>query len=153
MTKGEKGLSAFQLTMMALGTVIGGSFLVSSGGFALLFTYAVIMATQIRFRKKCECPPHGKCQMPGYPFTSWIVLIAIVTAIFSMPLIPRQGTGLITGICIVALYSSIYLVMRHKRKLSGTGEAPTINQSYRTGFATEFSQELGSDKQQQDKGE
>jgi len=42
-------------------------FLISSGGFALLFTYAVIMATHIRFRKKHGCPPGWKMSDVGVP--------------------------------------------------------------------------------------
>lgn len=83
-------------------------FLISSGGFALLFTYSVILATHIRFRKKFGCPPTGKCQMPGYPFTSWIALISLVVVILSMPLIPGQGTGLVAGLIFIAFYSLVY---------------------------------------------
>ncbi|WP_037372301.1 amino acid permease, partial [Anaerovorax odorimutans] len=91
-------------------------FLVSSGGFALLFTYAVIMATHIKFRKKNGCPPDGKCQMFGYPYTSWIALISIVIIIFSMPFIPGQVSGLIAGIAMVILYFLIYIIMKYTRK-------------------------------------
>jgi L-asparagine transporter-like permease len=87
-------------------------FLISSGGFALLFTYAAILATHIRFRKDNGCPPEGKCQMPGYPYTSWIALISIVTVILSMPLISGQSSGLIAGFVMVALYSLIYTTVK-----------------------------------------
>lgn len=85
-------------------------FLISSGGFALLFTYAVITATHIRFRKKHGCPPEGKCQMPGYPYTSWIVLLTMIIIIMSMPFIPGQESGLIAGIIMTISYLFIYLV-------------------------------------------
>lgn len=87
-------------------------FLISSGGFALLFTYTVIMATHIRFRKKNGCPPNGKCQMPGYPYASWIVLFSMITIILSMPIIPGQSIGLVAGIIIIAFYSIVYLVYK-----------------------------------------
>lgn len=95
-------------------------FLISSGGFALLFTYAVIMATHIQFRKKHGCPPGGKCQMFAYPYTSWIALLSMVIVIFSMPFIPGQVSGLIAGIGMIILYGVIYMIMKvrkgfHKR--------------------------------------
>ena len=125
-------------------------FLISSGGFALLFTYAVILATHIRFRKKNGCPPDGKCQMPWYPYSSWIVLICLVAIIASMPLIKGQGSGLIAGIAMIIIYSvSYYLVfiVLQKRRLEKKGNDHvlirdrTIN-SARPDFSTEFSEEL-----------
>jgi hypothetical protein len=35
----------------------------------------------------------------------------IIIAILSMPFVPGQASGLIAGVIIVALYSSIYLAM------------------------------------------
>ncbi|MHC1723824.1 MAG: amino acid permease [Aminipila sp.] len=97
-------------------------FLISSGGFALLFTYAVIIASHLRLRKKNGCPPEGKCQMRGFPFTSWITLISMIIIIFSMPFIPDQVSGLIAGITMIILYSVVYLAAkffmnRPKRRL------------------------------------
>ncbi len=87
-------------------------FLISSGGFALLFTYTVIIASHLRLRKKNGCPPEGKCQMHGFPYTSWITLISMVIIIFSMPFIPDQVSGLITGITMIVLYSVVYLAAK-----------------------------------------
>lgn len=87
-------------------------FLISSGGFAVLFTYAVIIATQIRFRKKYGCPPEGKCQMPGYPYTSWLALAMMAVAIASMPFVPGQAPGMMAGILIVAFFTGAYLLMK-----------------------------------------
>lgn len=119
-------------------------FLISSGGFALLFTYAVIMATHIRFRKKSGCPPEGKCQMPGYPYTSWLALLSIIVIIFSMPFISGQSSGLIAGLLLVLLYSLAYFFMRavkgtQRRETSYRG-FQNIGQSER--LSTEFSEEL-----------
>ena len=87
-------------------------FLVSSGGFALLFTYVVIVATHMKFRKKFGCPPNGKCQVPGYPVTSWITLLALVAVIASMPLIEGQGSGLYAGLGLLVFYSICYMVSK-----------------------------------------
>lgn len=91
-------------------------FLISSGGFALLFTYAVIIASHIRLRKKNGCPPEGKCQMHGFPYTSWITLISMIIIIFSMPFIPDQVSGLIAGIAITVIYLVVYLIMKFLTK-------------------------------------
>jgi L-asparagine transporter-like permease len=87
-------------------------FLISAGGFALLFTYAVIMATHIRFRKKNGCPPDGKCQMWGYPYTSLFVLISLIIVILSMPFISGQTSGLIAGIVMIVFFTISYIAMK-----------------------------------------
>lgn len=119
-------------------------FLISSGGFAVLFTYAVIIATQIRFRKKFGCPPEGRCQMPGYPYASWIILLVMVIAIASMPFIPGQTPGMIAGILMVVLFTCIYLMMKFSKRSvrDETGYPNFINRGRQAGFSTEFSKEL-----------
>lgn len=115
-------------------------FLISAGGFALLFTYAVIMATHIRFRKKNGCPPEGKCQMPGYPYTSWIGLISMIIIILSMPFIPGQGSGLIAGLFMVGVYSVAYMLLRYSRARGSVHKL--IKTKYKTNLSTEFSDEI-----------
>ncbi|EHI97799.1 amino acid permease-associated region [Clostridium sp. DL-VIII] len=117
-------------------------FLISSGGFALLFTYAVIMATHIRFRKRNGCPPDGKCQMPGYPYTSWIGLISMIIVIFSMPLIPDQAPALIVGLLMVAFFSLIYMGMNFLNNSTKNTYMKINNRKYKSKFSTEFSEEL-----------
>ncbi|MDQ7095667.1 amino acid permease [Desulfosporosinus sp. PR] len=118
--------------------------LITSGGFALLFTYAVIMASHIRFRKRKGCPPEGKCQMPGYPYTSWITLISMIVVFGSMPFIPGQSAGLVTGIIMVVLYSLIYVGLRFR--LGSTRSLPlpgsSIMKRSQSNLSTEFSEEL-----------
>ncbi|MCG0239955.1 MAG: amino acid permease [Firmicutes bacterium] len=85
-------------------------FLVSSGGFSLLFVYAVILATHLRHRRTVGCPPRGRCQLPGYPYTTWAALVAVVAILLGMPLVPGQGAGLAAGLLLVALYGLVYRV-------------------------------------------
>lgn len=123
-------------------------FLTSFGGFSLIFTYAVIVATHMKFRKKYGCPPEGKCQMPGYPYTSWIVLVSIVVIIASMPLVPGQGSGLIAGLTILALYSILYLGMKAYKTHTHLDQDRTKRKSFKLQpkLDTEFSKELDEEK-------
>lgn len=84
-------------------------FLVSSGGFSLLFTYLIIVITHYKFRKKNGCPK-DKCQLPGYPYTSWIAILSLIVIIASMPLVPGQGKGLLAGILFLVFYFIIYII-------------------------------------------
>ena len=117
-------------------------FLISSGGFALLFTYTVIMATHIRFRKRCGCPPEGKCQMPGYPYTSWIVLLSMIIVILSMPFIRGQASGLIAGLIMIVIYSLAYLVIRIYRVSPQKNTSNKRLIGYQPRLVEEFSKEL-----------
>lgn len=89
-------------------------FLVSAGGFSLLFTYVIIMAAHYKFRKIHGCPPKGHCQLWGYPYTTVIGLVSLVGIIVSMPLIPGQGSGLIAGILLVLLFILAYVFFKAK---------------------------------------
>lgn len=91
-------------------------FLVSSGGFALLFTYLVILFAHHRFRRNFGCPPQGHCQLAGYPYTSWLAMISLVVIIITMPLIPGQGSGLLAGLLFTALYFFAYMLLQPGQK-------------------------------------
>ncbi len=123
-------------------------FLISSGGFALLFTYALILATHIKLRKEQGCPPKGKCQMPGYPYTSWFALLSLLAVIFSMPFIKGQGSGLIAGLIMVAAYTLIYLIKRYFSSFYMKSFSIHIDsKDYKARYSEELSEELtGSGK-------
>ena len=91
-------------------------FLISSGGFAILFSYIAIISTHIRFRRRFGCPPDGKCQMWGYPYTSYVVLASLVAAIAGMPFVSGQASGLLAGVVIVLFFSASYLAVRLSRR-------------------------------------
>lgn len=124
-------------------------FLVSSGGFALLFTYGVIMATHIRFRKQFGCPPDGKCQLRGFPYTSLFVLVSLAAAIVSMPFVPGQGAGLAAGCAVLGFFILSYALvhLRRSRREGGAGAAKRRPQPR---YGTEFSREL-SEKDEKEK--
>ncbi|CUH96681.1 hypothetical protein P22_2771 [Propionispora sp. 2/2-37] len=114
---------AGMLAGMTLGFVLPQTvylFLISSGGFSLLFSYSVILATHYKFRKACGCPPAGQCQLPGYPYTSWLAIVSCGAVIVSMPLVPGQGAGLLAGLILVALYTAVFFV---RTRLGKTAKA------------------------------
>lgn len=119
-------------------------FLISSGGFALLFTYAAIMATHIHFRKKNGRPADRKCEMYGYPYTSLFVLFSLIIIIVSMPFVPGQASGLIAGMIMVAFYILSYVVMKYYNilhKKHSTLQSLDIIK-YQEPLSAEFSKEL-----------
>lgn len=126
-------------------------FLISSGGFALLFTYGVIMATHIRFRKRYGCPPEGKCQMPGYPYTSYMSLFSIIIIILSMPFISGQVSGLLAGIIIIALYSLVYFIISSQK--SNAPYRRFKGKLYPPSFSSELSKELIRDIDDENKNQ
>ena len=82
--------------------------------------------------------------MPGYPYSSWIVLFVMVVAIASMPFIPGQTPGMIAGILMVASFACIYIVMRFSKRSAKnkTDYHNLINRGHQAGFSTELSEEL-----------
>jgi L-asparagine transporter-like permease len=115
-------------------------FLLSSGGFAVLFVYAAMAASHLRLRKKFGCPPNGKCQMPGYPLTSWFVLVSLIVAIISMPFVKGQGAGLVAGLSFVVFFEVAYSFLKFYRRRHR--DDAIIHPLRSTGFATEVSKDL-----------
>jgi AAT family amino acid transporter len=93
-------------------------FLVSSGGFSLLFVYVIILITHNKHRRRHGCPPRGNCQLAGFPYTSWFAIAGLVTVIATMPLIPGQGAGLYVGLLLTGFYLVLYTIFKsHPRSL------------------------------------
>jgi len=86
-------------------------FLVSSAGFALLFSYLVILASQLVIRRREGCKP-GACAMPFFPWGTWLGIVLIVGAIAGMPFVPGQGPGLIAGLGMLVIFVLAYLIVR-----------------------------------------
>lgn len=115
-------------------------FLISAGGFAILFTYVAIMATHIRFRIKNGKPNPEDFQMRGFPYSSLFVLLFLLASIISMPFIAGQASGLLAGIILVAFYSLCYLIMKMFK--TARKEDNAYKGHYREKYSTEFSKEL-----------
>lgn len=101
-------------------------FLVSAGGFSLLFTYLMILLTHYRFRAANGCPPKGNCQLTGFPYTSWLGIISLVVVVLTMPLIPGQGAGLAAGLMLLVIFVAGYLIFRGRpyRRLATAKRLP-----------------------------
>lgn len=121
-------------------------FLISSGGFALLFTYVILMFTHIRYRKK-NGKPEGNCRLCGFPYTSLFTLIGLLVAMFSMPFISGQTSGFYAGISLVVFFSICYgLLKLFSKRTSRTKNKQTQLPNNRP-FATEFSKEFHEENQ------
>jgi AAT family amino acid transporter len=87
-------------------------FLISSAGFSILFCYVMIMATHIRFRRTPQYTSAENRPLHRFPYSSLFTLLALIAAIFSMPFVEGQTSGLIAGIVIVIFYILSYLLVR-----------------------------------------
>ncbi len=126
-------------------------FLISSGGFALLFTYVILMVTHIRYRKK-NGKPEGKCRLCGFPYTSLFTLLGLLAALLSMPFITGQTSGFLAGILLVGFFSACYAFRKIavERKMEKQPAQNEMRNMYRA-FETEFSKEFdGPDKDKED---
>ncbi len=123
-------------------------FLISAGGFSSLFTYAMIMASHIHFRKRYG-KPEDKLRLEGFPYSSLFVLICLIAAIACMPFIKGQGTGLIAGLAVVAFYSISYIFMKLYQK-----NKERKGSSYQSGdrLSYEMSKELTARELPENKG-
>ncbi|MDF2627058.1 MAG: amino acid permease [Symbiobacteriaceae bacterium] len=83
--------------------------LVSSAGFALLFSYLMILLSQLVLRNREGCRP-GACAMPGFPWSTWVGILLLVGAIAGMPLVPGQGPGLVAGIGLLLFFALAYML-------------------------------------------
>lgn len=113
-------------------------FLISSGGFAVLFTYIVLMCTHIRFRK-ANGKPDGKCRLCAFPYSSLFTLLGLIVAMFSMPFIEGQAAGFFAGILLVVFFTGCYGVVKifNKKELNHNQSEKIDNRK----FLTEFSKE------------
>lgn len=98
-------------------------FLVSSSGFALLFAYLMILASQLVIRRREGCR-EGMCQMPAYPYGTWLGIIGIVAAIAAMPLVPGQGAGLVAGLAMLVFFCVAYLMFQRRAGTPGPAPEP-----------------------------
>lgn len=127
-------------------------FLVSSGGFAILFTYVVIMATHIQFCRANRAHSGAAEATKHFPYSSLLVLIALILTLVSMPYVSGQKFGLIAGVIMAVLYTLAYQVTKrfrapaHKEEPRKAGAA----KKYREQYLTEFSKGLNEKSKDDD---
>lgn len=125
-------------------------FLISSGGFAVLFTYLIIVLTHIKFRKK-HGKPDSRCRLCWFPFSSLFVALALVISIASMPFIAGQLSGFIAGIVMVVYYLCCYFILKvHRSPRHGIHHKHSVPASLSKSLTTEFSKELSDTDQTKD---
>lgn len=90
-------------------------FLVSSAGFAMLFSYLMILLSHYIIRRREGCGPTG-CQLPFYPYSSWLGMGLLVVAILGMPFVPGQGAGLLAGLGLLGAIATAYLLRRVRQR-------------------------------------
>ncbi|ADU52309.1 amino acid permease-associated region [Thermaerobacter marianensis DSM 12885] len=103
---------AVMLAGVALGYLVPRQvyvFLVSAGGFALLLVYASIVAAHWRLRRQAEAGGRrGVPLVPGFPWSSALVLAVLLAIMAGMPLVPGQESGLLAGLAMAAVAAGVY---------------------------------------------
>jgi L-asparagine transporter-like permease len=115
-------------------------FLISAGGFSILFAYTMIMATHIEFRRKKFLPAGGQGQKVRFPYASLVTFLALLVVIMGMPFVEGQVTGMIAGGTILALYAITYLVIHVYRRNPKKG---LYHAAQKSKLQPELSEELG----------
>lgn len=116
-------------------------FLISAGGFSILFAYAMIMATHVRFRRMKLLPADEQTQKARFPYASLLTLLTLLAAMVGMPFIEEQVTGMIAGVTILLVYATVYLVIYAYRHRSNKR---LYRIDYKRRLQPELSEELGT---------
>lgn len=76
------------------------AFLVNSYGTVAIFVYVLIAAAQLRLRRRleAEAPERLRLKMWGYPYLSWLAIVAMLAIVFAMAFIPDQRAPLLFGV-------------------------------------------------------
>lgn len=87
------------------------------GGFGFLFSWLIISLSQIYMRRRIVArdPSALKFKMPGYPYTSWMTVALITGVILTLPFVPGQRIGFISGLVWLGIVSLYWLVSCKKR--------------------------------------
>lgn len=93
------------------------SLLASIPGFTFLFVWALISLSHIYYRKKILAtdPEKLKFKMWGYPWTSWIAIVALGILIVSIAFTPGQEIGVLTGLGAIVFFILMYMFFGKKR--------------------------------------
>ncbi len=87
------------------------------GGFGFLFSWLIISLSQIYMRPRLirRNPSALKFKMPGFPYTSWLTVLLVAGVILTLPFVPGQRIGFVSGIAWLAAVSVYWVVSCQKR--------------------------------------
>jgi GABA permease len=90
------------------------AFLVSSYGTVAIFVYMLIAIAQLRLRKQLEreAPEKLRVRMWGYPYLTWLAIVAMVGIVAAMAFIPDQRSSLLFGVVSALVMLLGYAVRR-----------------------------------------
>lgn len=100
------------------------AFLVNSYGTVAIFVYVLIAFAQLRLRKRleAEAPERLRLKMWGYPYLSWVAILAMLAIVAAMAFIPDQRAPLLFGVLsTLAMLAGYVLSRRRARGDEGRG--------------------------------
>ncbi|MFC9970062.1 amino acid permease [Spirillospora sp. NPDC127200] len=85
-------------------------FLMNSIGVILAFVYLAIMFSQLRLRARLERedPASLTYRMWGYPYLSWLVIVALGAVLVSMAVMPDLRSQLIASLASLLVVAALY---------------------------------------------
>ncbi|MGI5164421.1 amino acid permease [Spirillospora sp. CA-253888] len=89
-------------------------FLMNSIGVILAFVYLAIMFSQLRLRARLERedPASLTYRMWGYPYLSWLVVIALGAVLVSMAVMPDLRSQLVASLVSLLVVAALYPLRR-----------------------------------------
>ncbi|MFI0351030.1 amino acid permease [Actinomadura sp. 9N407] len=89
-------------------------FLMNSIGVILAFVYLSIAFSELRLRSRLqrEDPASLTYRMWGYPYITWLVVIALLVVLVSMAFMPAQRSQLIASAASLAIVAAAYPLRR-----------------------------------------
>jgi GABA permease len=90
------------------------AFLVNSYGTVAIFVYVLIAFAQLRLRRRLEreSPQRLRFRMWGYPYLTWLAILAMLGIVTAMAFIPEQRSALVFGLASACVMLVGYLVRR-----------------------------------------
>lgn len=100
-------------------------FIINSAGAVALFVYAIIAGSQLRMRRVLERdePERLKLRMWGYPWLSWLTLVATILVVASMVLVEDARSQLWLSLISLAVILGVYLVPAVRKGTGARAEA------------------------------
>lgn len=101
------------------------AFLVNSYGTVAIFVYVLIAFAQLRLRKRLEveAPERLRLKMWGYPYLSWVAILAMLAIVAAMAFIPDQRAPLLFGV-VSTLVMLLGYVWSRRRARGDAGTSP-----------------------------